>query len=133
MPHCLKALQGVYDRLGVAFDVQLGESFYDPMLAEVVKDFEERGLARESEGATVVFVEGTKREGRHKKRAHQCGRNENRDRDPGERPTARLVGLDHVIGRPHRSLTLSTAGKGWYHQEDRWAIRVDGGPRFAGK
>src|SRR5262249_17762788 len=34
MPHCLGALQTVYDRLGVKFDVQLGESFYDPMLAD---------------------------------------------------------------------------------------------------
>src|SRR5262245_10203569 len=30
MPHCLKALEAIYDRLGVHFDVQLGESFYDP-------------------------------------------------------------------------------------------------------
>ena len=60
MPHCLAALQGVYDRLGVTFDVQLGESFYDPMLADVVDDLEAKGLAVESEGATVVFVEGTK-------------------------------------------------------------------------
>ena len=29
MPHCLKALQALYDRLGVRFDVQLGESFYE--------------------------------------------------------------------------------------------------------
>ncbi len=60
MPHCLKALQALYDRLGVTFDVQLGESFYDPMLADIVKDLETRGLAVESEGATVVFTEGSK-------------------------------------------------------------------------
>ena len=60
MPHCLAALRGVYDRLGVAFDVQLGESFYDPMLADVVKDLEAKGIAVPSEGATVVFVEGMK-------------------------------------------------------------------------
>jgi arginyl-tRNA synthetase len=60
MPHCLKALQAVYDRLGVRFDVQLGESFYDPMLADIVKDLEAKGIAQESEGATVVFVEETK-------------------------------------------------------------------------
>ena len=57
MPHCLAALQAVYDRLGVRFDVQLGESFYDPMLAAVVADLQDRGLADESEGAIVVFVE----------------------------------------------------------------------------
>ena len=60
MPFCLGALQAIYDRLGVRFDVQLGESFYDPMLADVVADLEARGLAVASEGATVVFVEGTK-------------------------------------------------------------------------
>jgi arginyl-tRNA synthetase len=59
MPHCLKALQALYDRLGVRFDVQLGESFYDPMLAAVVGELEERGLAVESEGALVVHVEQT--------------------------------------------------------------------------
>ncbi|AMV39711.1 arginine--tRNA ligase [Planctomyces sp. SH-PL62] len=60
MPHCLKALQTIYDRLGVRFDVELGESFYDPMLAEVVADLERKGLAEESEGATVAFVAGMK-------------------------------------------------------------------------
>lgn len=60
MPYCLAALKDVYDRLGVKFDVELGESFYDPMLAGVVADLEAKGLAQMSEGATVVFVEGTK-------------------------------------------------------------------------
>ncbi len=59
MPHCLGALQALYDRMGVKFDVQLGESYYDPRLASVVEDLEKKGLAVESEGATVVFVEGT--------------------------------------------------------------------------
>jgi arginyl-tRNA synthetase len=60
MPHCLRALNAIYERLGVRFDVELGESFYDPMLADVVKDLEEKGLAVPSEGATVVFTEGSK-------------------------------------------------------------------------
>jgi len=60
MPHCLRALEAIYDRLGVRFDVYLGESFYDPMLADVVKDLETAGLAVESEGATVVFTDVTK-------------------------------------------------------------------------
>ncbi|MGO9463372.1 MAG: arginine--tRNA ligase [Isosphaeraceae bacterium] len=59
MPHCLAALQSIYDRLGVRFDVQLGESFYDPQLESVVGELEEKGLAVESEGAIVVFVEQT--------------------------------------------------------------------------
>ena len=57
MPHCLEALKAVYARLGVTFDVELGESFYDPMLADVVKDLEAKGLAVPSEGATVVFTD----------------------------------------------------------------------------
>jgi arginyl-tRNA synthetase len=60
MPHCLEALEGIYQRLGVRFDVQLGESFYDAMLPEVVSKLKEHGLAEQSEGATVVFSEATK-------------------------------------------------------------------------
>jgi arginyl-tRNA synthetase len=60
MPHCLKALGAIYERLGVRFDVELGESFYDPMLADVVEDLLKRGIAEESEGAIVVFVDRKK-------------------------------------------------------------------------
>jgi arginyl-tRNA synthetase len=60
MPFCLRALQSIYARLGVRFDVELGESFYDPMLADVVNDLLARGIAKESEGAIAVFTEGTK-------------------------------------------------------------------------
>ena len=60
MPHCLAALGQIYDRLDVSFDVQLGESFYDDMLAGVVKSLQDKGLAVESEGALVVFSEGHK-------------------------------------------------------------------------
>jgi arginyl-tRNA synthetase len=44
----------IYARLGVKFDHTLGESFYNPQLQAVVEDLKTRGLARESEGATVV-------------------------------------------------------------------------------
>lgn len=60
MPHCLKMLEVIYQRLDVHFDVQLGESFYDPMLADVVTDLEARGMATPSEGATVCFCESSK-------------------------------------------------------------------------
>ncbi len=60
MPHALRALDAIYDRLGVTFDVHLGESFYDPMLAGVVTDLEAKALAVPSEGATVVFTEAAK-------------------------------------------------------------------------
>ena len=56
MPHCLSALEAIYQRLDIRFDVQLGESFYDPRLAAVVDDLQKRGLAVESEGAIVVFI-----------------------------------------------------------------------------
>jgi len=49
----------LYGRLGVTFDQTLGESFYNPWLAEVVADLEARGIARESEGAVAVFSDGS--------------------------------------------------------------------------
>ncbi len=45
----------VYDFLGVRFDYQLGESFYNPELPRVVQELQDRGLAEISEGAIVVW------------------------------------------------------------------------------
>jgi arginyl-tRNA synthetase len=45
----------IYDRLGVRFDCQLGESFYNPELPQVVQNLLERGLAEISDGAVVVW------------------------------------------------------------------------------
>lgn len=59
MPACLEALEEIYRRLGVTFDVTLGESFYHHQLGDVVRDLEAKGLARESDGALCVFLEGT--------------------------------------------------------------------------
>ncbi|MBM3883662.1 MAG: arginine--tRNA ligase [Verrucomicrobia bacterium] len=47
----------IYARLGVRFDHTLGESFYNPRLKTVVQELASRGIARESEGAMVVFFE----------------------------------------------------------------------------
>ena len=44
----------VYDRLGVRFDVTLGESFYHDMLGEVVETSLASGVAREDAGAVIV-------------------------------------------------------------------------------
>src|SRR6266404_3434281 len=44
-----------YQRLGVAFDRTLGESFYNPMLKNVVEELKRLNLARESEGAICIF------------------------------------------------------------------------------
>jgi arginyl-tRNA synthetase len=49
----------IYARLGVKFDVMLGESFYNPQLKEVVEQLRARGIAVESEGALCVFSDGT--------------------------------------------------------------------------
>lgn len=49
----------IYARLGVRFDVALGESFYNPWLQEVAADLLARGIARESDGAICVFSDGT--------------------------------------------------------------------------
>ena len=45
----------VYDRLGITFDETLGESFYNPMLADVVSDLAAQKIAEESDGAMAVF------------------------------------------------------------------------------
>jgi len=49
----------IYGRLGVKFDVALGESFYNPQLKSVVEELRARGIATESEGALCVFSDGT--------------------------------------------------------------------------
>lgn len=49
--------QRIYARLGITFDYQFGESYYNPRLQKVVRELEERGLARSSEGAMAVFFE----------------------------------------------------------------------------
>lgn len=48
----------IYGRLGVRFDHAFGESFYNPLLPDVVSDLLKRGIARESEGAVAIFSEG---------------------------------------------------------------------------
>ncbi len=58
IPVCLEALQRIYDRLEIHFDKSLGESFYQPMLADVVADLQAKGIAQESEEAICVFIEG---------------------------------------------------------------------------
>jgi arginyl-tRNA synthetase len=58
LPDCRQEIQRLYQRLNVTFDHELGESFYHNMLAEVADEFVARGLARESDGALCVFLEG---------------------------------------------------------------------------
>ncbi|HTQ31723.1 MAG TPA: arginine--tRNA ligase [Opitutaceae bacterium] len=51
----LAAFQQIYDRLGIKFDLTLGESFYNDKVERVYRELAECGLAVESEGALVVF------------------------------------------------------------------------------
>ncbi|NLY93698.1 MAG: arginine--tRNA ligase [Myxococcales bacterium] len=56
-----RTIDEIYAELGVRFDLYLGESAYHDALAGVVRTLEERGIAREDEGAKAVFwgeVEG---------------------------------------------------------------------------
>jgi arginyl-tRNA synthetase len=55
MPWCYEELDVIYRRLNVHFDHCHGESFYQDMLANVVAELQQRGIARESEGAIAVF------------------------------------------------------------------------------
>lgn len=52
---CLAEIERIYDRLDVHFDHTLGESFYNPMLPDVVADLKVKGIAEESEGALCIF------------------------------------------------------------------------------
>lgn len=55
--------QIIYDLLDIKVE-ERGESFYNPLLPEVVEDLDKAGLLEESDGAKVVFLEGFKnREG----------------------------------------------------------------------
>ena len=58
MPYCLEDIQRIYRRLDVQFDHKLGESYYHDMLPGVVEELCRRGIARESQGAVCVFLEG---------------------------------------------------------------------------
>lgn len=58
MPICLDAMQVIYDRLNVEFDMTLGESHYQPQLGSVVEQMKSKGVAVDSEGAVCVFIEG---------------------------------------------------------------------------
>ncbi|MBS0626615.1 MAG: arginine--tRNA ligase, partial [Verrucomicrobia bacterium] len=52
-----KAFEAIYALLDVKIE-ERGESFYNPFLADIVADFEKKGLITISEGAKCVFLEG---------------------------------------------------------------------------
>ncbi len=53
----LKEFDKIYQRLGVSFDVTLGESFYNDRLQGLVDDLENKGLVTKNDGALVAFME----------------------------------------------------------------------------
>jgi arginyl-tRNA synthetase len=55
----LEQLEKVYSTLDIKFDYYLGESFYNDALAPLVADMLEKGIATISDGATVVFSDGS--------------------------------------------------------------------------
>lgn len=58
-----KAYQEIYDLLDIRL-IERGESFYNPLLQDVVADVEKKGLVTISDGAKCIFLEGYKnREG----------------------------------------------------------------------
>ena len=58
VPISITEIDSAYERLEVKFDHTLGESFYHPMLAEVVEGLIEKGMAKEDGGAICVFLDG---------------------------------------------------------------------------
>ncbi len=56
----LQEYNKVYDRLDISFDHYFGESFYNDMMPSILEELKEKGIAREDQGALVVFFEGDK-------------------------------------------------------------------------
>jgi arginyl-tRNA synthetase len=57
-----KSFNEIYSMLGISNLQERGESFYNNMLADTVKELVDRGIAVESEGAKCVFLDGYKTE-----------------------------------------------------------------------
>ncbi len=53
----LREFNRIYERVGIRFDNTNGESFYSPMIPDVVNELREKNLLVESEGAQVVDLE----------------------------------------------------------------------------
>ncbi|MDF1498080.1 MAG: arginine--tRNA ligase [Patescibacteria group bacterium] len=53
----LKDYKKIYEILGIKFDYVLGESFYDDMLVNVIKECAEKKISSKSEGAIIVNLD----------------------------------------------------------------------------
>jgi arginyl-tRNA synthetase len=58
LPHAMNEINQIYQRLHISFDYTLGESFYHPMLDNIVNDLLKQGIARKTDGAVGVFFDG---------------------------------------------------------------------------
>ncbi len=56
----LEEFKKIYKILGVKFDYYLGESFYAPMLPEIIRDALKKGVAKKSQKAIVIFTDKDK-------------------------------------------------------------------------
>ncbi len=56
----LKEFARIYKILNIRFDTNYGESFYEDKMADVIIDVKKAGIARESEGAYLVFFKDEK-------------------------------------------------------------------------
>ena len=53
----LKEFEKIYKRLGISFDTAVGESFFNDKMDVIVEEAIQKGIAKVSEGATLVFFE----------------------------------------------------------------------------
>ena len=53
----LKEFNKIYKLLDIKFDYELGESFYDNMLDDVIKEVQDKGITKESKGAIIIPLE----------------------------------------------------------------------------
>lgn len=56
----MKEFERIYQVLDVKFDTAHGESFFEDKMADVIVDVKKSGIAKESQGAYLVFFEGEK-------------------------------------------------------------------------
>ena len=54
----LKEFNKIYDLLGVRFDVISGESEYNSLLGDIIKELKEKGLVKRDDGALIVNLKG---------------------------------------------------------------------------
>jgi arginyl-tRNA synthetase len=54
MPWCLAEIEPIYEKLDVHFDQTHGESYYNPVLPEVVRELLESGVAQEMNGMVAI-------------------------------------------------------------------------------